>query len=101
MRLFRRKFDLAPYVNDNASHFTHCITKNYREMSLKLHPVHRAVLAAFACQPMLAGFAHAQDTSGAVAAQQSLPEVTVKADAGQDLGTGYNPSRTVSATKTE
>ncbi len=101
MRLFRRKFDLAPFVNDNESYFTRCITKNYREMSLKLHPVHRAVLALFACQPMLTGFAHAEETSGAVAAQQSLPEVTVKADTGQDLGTGYNPSRTVSATKTE
>jgi catecholate siderophore receptor len=70
-------------------------------MSLKLHPVHRAVLTVFACQPMLAGIVHAQEAGVATASQQSLPEVTVRADASQDLGTGYNPSRTVSATKTE
>lgn len=65
-------------------------------MSLKLHPVHRAVIAVFACQPMLAGVAHAQ-----ASASQNLPEVTVKADASRELGEGYNPAKTVSATKTE
>lgn len=65
-------------------------------MSLKLHPVYRAVITVFACQPMLAGIAHAQ--SGGT---QSLPEVTVKADASRELGEGYNPVKTVSATKTE
>lgn len=64
-------------------------------MSLKLHPVQLAVLAVFTCQPMLAGVANAQSNPA-----QNLPEVTVKADASRDLGEGYHPQNTVSATKT-
>ncbi len=64
--------------------------------SLKLHPMQRAVIAVFACQPIFANVAVAQTSTAA-----SLPEVTVKADVSRELGEGYNPPKTVSATKTE
>jgi len=69
-------------------------------MSLNHHTIQRAVLAAFACQPMLAGIAHAQEAAQA-ATVSSLPEVRVTADTSRELGEGYNPPKTVSATKSE
>ncbi|MDT6964748.1 TonB-dependent siderophore receptor [Cupriavidus sp. SZY C1] len=42
--------------------------------------------------------AHAQNVP---AEPQTLPSVTVRADGDKDLGTGYKPTSTVSATKTE
>ncbi|AVA33854.1 TonB-dependent receptor [Cupriavidus metallidurans] len=66
-------------------------------MSRYLHPTHiAAVLYAF--PTLVIGVAHAQ---AAPAEAQSLPEVTVKADISKDLGAGYNPTNTVSATKTD
>src|SRR5262245_9863621 len=61
----------------------------------KLHPVYAAVAGSFVFQPMLAV------AQGAPAASAQLPEVTVKADVGRELGEGYNPPNAVSATKTE
>jgi catecholate siderophore receptor len=72
-------------------------------MRLDLHPVRRAVLTAFACQPMVAGVAFAQDNAAtqANAAADTLPAVTVKASSIRDPGEGYNPTSAVSATKTD
>lgn len=72
-------------------------------MRLDLHPVRRAVLTVFACQPMIAGVAFAQDNAASPAdgAGDPLPAVTVKAGAIRDPGDGYNPSSAVSATKTD
>ncbi|WP_454743433.1 TonB-dependent receptor [Cupriavidus necator] len=64
-------------------------------MRTKLHPICAAVAGSFLFQPMAAW------AQAAPAASAQLPEVTVKADAGRELGAGYNPPNAVSATKTE
>ncbi|KAA6129648.1 TonB-dependent receptor [Cupriavidus cauae] len=58
-------------------------------MRAKRHPITAALLAASVLSP------------AAVRAQgaETLPEVTVKASANRELGEGYNPPDTVSATK--
>lgn len=65
-------------------------------MRLNVHPVQRAVLAVFACQPMLVSVAFAQNDAAV-----ELPATTVKATVIRDPGVGYNPPKAVSATKTD
>ncbi|RDK06815.1 TonB-dependent receptor [Cupriavidus lacunae] len=67
-------------------------------MRIKLHPMCAAVAGSLVFQPMLVW---AQAAPGVPTAAAQLPEVTVKADVSRELGEGYNPSNTVSATKTE
>lgn len=65
-------------------------------MRANLHPVQRAVLAVFACQPMVIGAAFAQNNVAV-----DLPATTVKASVIRGPGEGYNPPKAVSATKTD
>lgn len=67
-------------------------------MSLNHHKMYAAVRVLCGCPVLLSSLAHAQEATPATA---NLPEVTVSAGASQGLGEGYNPPRTVSATKTE
>ena len=66
-------------------------------MSRYLHKKYVRASVAM-CPALLLQVAHAQTTG---TDSSALPPVTVTADGNRDLGSGYKPSTTVSATKTE